>query len=85
MREVMEWSRTTSDFELVKNAKLPPEFPASVASRGAYELKAAYARYDMSKRLGIPPGSDQGEVILIPYLHSTVIRQYSGPLLQKDG
>lgn len=73
LQEVIDWAGS-EDCPLSEiEASLPDSFPLlNEYRRGEYGMKVAYSQYYMEKVLGISSDSEQGRVVLIPYLSTTI-------------
>ncbi|MBI2600421.1 ATP-binding protein [Candidatus Daviesbacteria bacterium] len=84
--EVMNWSGLPGNEKKAIRASLPRSFPmVNVYYRHLYAMKLAYSQEYQEEALGIPPDSEQGRVVLIPYLNNTNIYQPIGLLARKTG
>lgn len=93
LKEVLDWTRRADwekevypVFGRLRSFQTEDAFIMADKSReGLYELKLAYAQNYLHRVLGISPDSDQGRVVLIPFLKDTTIHQWIELLHQKSG
>lgn len=90
--EAHEWSDTVDYgtaidpvFRQLRRLQLEGKFTmANEVLEGLYGLKLAYGQHYLEEHIGIPPDSDQGRVVLVPFLE-TDIHQWPELMRRKSG